>query len=61
MDNTKQDIEVIYSQEKQRLTIKENGKIVGGFAGPIALRIYQRIVVKESKIIIENGNLQPIV
>ena len=59
MENS--NITVVYSQEKRRLTIFQDGKPVGGFVGDIAIIMFRRIAFNNAKISIENGNLQPIV
>ncbi len=54
-------IEVVFNQKKKSLTIKKNGKVIGGFVGEIALRVYEKITFNNAKIDEKNGVVQPII
>lgn len=57
----KNNIEVVFNQKKKSLTIKKNGKVIGGFVGEIALRVYKKITFHNAKIDKKNGVVQPVV
>lgn len=50
--------EVVFNEEKKRLTILLNGKPVGGFVGDIAIRTYKKIAFNNAKIELQDGNVQ---
>ena len=47
-------IEITFNRKKSRLTIFKDNKPVLGYAGPIAHRIYNRLIQNQTNI---NGNI----
>ena len=58
LHNEASKIEVIYNKLKHRLTILKDGKPAGGFAGPVAHRMAEKIIINNAKVEVKDGHIQ---
>jgi hypothetical protein len=51
-------IEVVYNHNKKRLTIFEDGCMVGGMTGQTAENAAKKILINNAKVEVKDGNVQ---